>query len=248
MCRCRRRLRRPPTPSLSPTRPIHRRRPRRRPPPRRRRARPRRCAPPTVEEQIAADYQLIYDGYWACLRAPLNCDTSWLVPESGSERCDEQTRCRHWSTVAGTSVRRIPATTSSSRSRSVPTARQPKWCRVGGRPACCTAHRSTQAVPSVRTIQQPWSTTPRTAARQLDRLQLRGRALAGRRVPTTSDEGSDTNACPARAVVALRSLLRRRSSASRRDGSRPGRRWRPCVAGGGHDGPSPPGPGAGAGG
>ncbi|HEX4982984.1 MAG TPA: hypothetical protein VFV63_14855, partial [Ilumatobacteraceae bacterium] len=33
--------------------------------------------PPTVEEQIAADYQLVYDGYWACLRAPLNCDTSW---------------------------------------------------------------------------------------------------------------------------------------------------------------------------
>ncbi|HWM22263.1 MAG TPA: hypothetical protein VNO51_21410, partial [Ilumatobacteraceae bacterium] len=42
--------------------------------------------PPTVEEQIAADYQLIYDGYWACLRAPLNCDTSWLVPGSGSEQ------------------------------------------------------------------------------------------------------------------------------------------------------------------
>jgi hypothetical protein len=41
---------------------------------------------PTVEEQIAADYQLIYDGYWACLRAPLNCDLSWLVPESGSEQ------------------------------------------------------------------------------------------------------------------------------------------------------------------
>jgi hypothetical protein len=42
--------------------------------------------PPTVEEQIAADYQLIYDGYWACLRAPLNCDMSWLVPGSGSEQ------------------------------------------------------------------------------------------------------------------------------------------------------------------
>ncbi|HEX4980128.1 MAG TPA: hypothetical protein VFV63_00435 [Ilumatobacteraceae bacterium] len=41
--------------------------------------------PPTVEEQIAADYQLIYDGYWACLRAPLNCDMSWLVPGSGGE-------------------------------------------------------------------------------------------------------------------------------------------------------------------
>jgi hypothetical protein len=41
-------------------------------------------AAPTVEEQIAADYQLIYDGYWACLRAPLNCDESWLVPDSGS--------------------------------------------------------------------------------------------------------------------------------------------------------------------
>jgi hypothetical protein len=40
--------------------------------------------PPTVEEQIAADYQLIYDGYWACLRAPLNCDTSGLVPDSES--------------------------------------------------------------------------------------------------------------------------------------------------------------------
>ena len=40
--------------------------------------------PPTVEEQIAADYQLRYDGYWACLRAPLNCDTSWLVPERES--------------------------------------------------------------------------------------------------------------------------------------------------------------------
>jgi hypothetical protein len=40
--------------------------------------------PPTVEEQIAADYQLIYDGYWTCLRAPLNCDTSWLVPDSES--------------------------------------------------------------------------------------------------------------------------------------------------------------------
>jgi hypothetical protein len=43
------------------------------------------AAPPSVEEQIAADYQLIYDGYWACLRAPLNCDTSWLVPGSGSD-------------------------------------------------------------------------------------------------------------------------------------------------------------------
>ena len=42
-------------------------------------------APPTVEEQIAADYQLIYDGYWACLRAPLNCDMSWLVSGSGGE-------------------------------------------------------------------------------------------------------------------------------------------------------------------
>ena len=41
---------------------------------------------PTVEEQIAADYQLIYDGYWACLRAPLNCDTSWLVSGGGSEQ------------------------------------------------------------------------------------------------------------------------------------------------------------------
>jgi len=41
--------------------------------------------PPTVEEQIAADYQLIYDGYWACLRAPLNCDMSWLVSGSGGE-------------------------------------------------------------------------------------------------------------------------------------------------------------------
>jgi hypothetical protein len=40
--------------------------------------------PATVEEQIASDYQLIYDGYWACLRAPLNCDTSWLVPEHES--------------------------------------------------------------------------------------------------------------------------------------------------------------------
>ena len=42
--------------------------------------------PPTVEEQIAADFELIYDGYWACLRAPLNCDTSWLVSGSGSEQ------------------------------------------------------------------------------------------------------------------------------------------------------------------
>ena len=41
--------------------------------------------PPTVEEQIAADYQLIYDGYWACLRAPLNCDESWQVAGSSSE-------------------------------------------------------------------------------------------------------------------------------------------------------------------
>ena len=39
---------------------------------------------PTVEEQIAADYQLIYDGYWACLRAPLNCDTSWEVAGTAS--------------------------------------------------------------------------------------------------------------------------------------------------------------------
>ncbi len=45
---------------------------------------------PTVEEQIAADYQLIYDGYWACLRAPLNCDLSWLVPGSESATGDEQ--------------------------------------------------------------------------------------------------------------------------------------------------------------
>jgi len=43
-------------------------------------------AAPTVEEQIATDYQLIYDGYWACLRAPLNCDMSWLVSGSGSEQ------------------------------------------------------------------------------------------------------------------------------------------------------------------
>jgi hypothetical protein len=39
---------------------------------------------PSIEEQIASDYQLIYDGYWACLRAPLNCDVSWLVSGSGS--------------------------------------------------------------------------------------------------------------------------------------------------------------------
>lgn len=41
-------------------------------------------AAPTVEEQIAADYQLIYDGYWACLRAPLNCDVSWEVAGTDS--------------------------------------------------------------------------------------------------------------------------------------------------------------------
>ena len=46
---------------------------------------PTTVPPPTVEEQIAADYQLIYDGYWACLRAPLNCDMSWLVAGSGGE-------------------------------------------------------------------------------------------------------------------------------------------------------------------
>ncbi len=46
---------------------------------------------PTVEEQIAADYQLIYDGYWACLRAPLNCDMSWLVAGSGSEQAMNNT-------------------------------------------------------------------------------------------------------------------------------------------------------------
>jgi hypothetical protein len=41
-------------------------------------------APLTVEEQIAAAFQVFYDGYWACLRAPLNCDLSWLVPDSES--------------------------------------------------------------------------------------------------------------------------------------------------------------------
>jgi hypothetical protein len=33
----------------------------------------------SVEDELRLAYQRAYDGYWACLRAPLNCDTSWLV-------------------------------------------------------------------------------------------------------------------------------------------------------------------------
>ena len=45
-------------------------------------------APPTttvvmtatsVEDELRLAYQRAYDGYWACLRTPLDCDTSWQV-------------------------------------------------------------------------------------------------------------------------------------------------------------------------
>lgn len=42
---------------------------------------------PTLEDleaEVAAAYQAIYDGYWECLRSPLDCDTSWLVEGSPS--------------------------------------------------------------------------------------------------------------------------------------------------------------------
>lgn len=44
-------------------------------------------AEPSVEEleaEIAAAYEDVYWGYWACLRSPLDCDVSWLEPDSGS--------------------------------------------------------------------------------------------------------------------------------------------------------------------
>lgn len=40
--------------------------------------------PLTPEDQVREAYQGIYDGYWACLRAPLACDTSWLLEGSPS--------------------------------------------------------------------------------------------------------------------------------------------------------------------
>ncbi len=49
---------------------------------------------PTVadlEAEVAAAYDRIYDGYWACLRAPLDCDTSWLVEGSGSAEAMQAT-------------------------------------------------------------------------------------------------------------------------------------------------------------
>ena len=37
-----------------------------------------------LEAEVAAAYELVYEGYWECLRSPLDCDTSWLVEGSGS--------------------------------------------------------------------------------------------------------------------------------------------------------------------
>lgn len=39
-----------------------------------------------LEAEIAAAYQERFDGYWACLRSPSTCDTSWLAPGSPSEQ------------------------------------------------------------------------------------------------------------------------------------------------------------------
>jgi hypothetical protein len=44
-----------------------------------------------LEAEVAAAYDEIYEGYWACLRAPLQCDTSWLVEGSGSAEAMQNT-------------------------------------------------------------------------------------------------------------------------------------------------------------
>lgn len=36
-----------------------------------------------LEAEIAAAYEEVYWGYWACLRTPTDCDVSWLEPDSG---------------------------------------------------------------------------------------------------------------------------------------------------------------------
>lgn len=44
-----------------------------------------------IEAEIAAAYDEVYWGYWACLRSPLDCDVSWLAPDSGSSRAMQAT-------------------------------------------------------------------------------------------------------------------------------------------------------------
>ncbi|CAN5506322.1 hypothetical protein BH23ACT3_BH23ACT3_24170 [soil metagenome] len=44
-----------------------------------------------LEAEVAAAYDEFYEGYWACLRSPLDCDTSWLVEGSGSAEAMQAT-------------------------------------------------------------------------------------------------------------------------------------------------------------
>ena len=126
---------------------------------------------PTVEEQIAADYQLIYDGYWACLRAPLNCDLSWLVPGSGSEQAMISTmqaladRGRYVGEEdPGYYVIESITVGADGTTAEVVSCWSSTACLYGPPVDPSSPGR-------LRTIQPPSPTTPRAAARQLDRLR-----------------------------------------------------------------------------
>jgi hypothetical protein len=55
------------------------------------------AAPTTTVDMLRAEietaYEVLYEGYWACLRAPESCDpNTFLAPGSGSARAMAQTR------------------------------------------------------------------------------------------------------------------------------------------------------------
>ena len=182
---------------------------------------------PTVEEQIAADYQLIYDGYWACLRAPLNCDLSWLVSGERFGAGDDQhdAGARRSGSLRGRGGSRLLRDRVDHRRRR--TARRPRSCRAGGRPACCTAHQSTRLARSARTTQQLSSTTHPDSG-TADSTDCARRTVGGCVEGSDPlDEGSETERMSAR-VVAVAVLVARcwRRMLSTGPAQRAGRRRR----------------------
>ena len=151
--------------------------------------------PPTVEEQIAADYQLIYDGYWACLRAPLNCDMSWLVPGSGSEQAmtDHDAGARRSGPLCRRGGSRLLRDRVDHRRRRRHDSRGRVVLAVDRRAVRPTGRRLTAR--SAPTTQPPSSTTHQGARGRPTSSCSSDRSLGRSRTPTYYDEVAEANQC-----------------------------------------------------